>query len=46
MGDVQRLGCGHAQQAEQVLDRIVEVAVVECALESTAEGSDHGTAQQ
>jgi hypothetical protein len=46
MGDVQRLRDGYTQQAKQVLDRVVEVAVVERTLESTAEGADHGTAQE
>jgi hypothetical protein len=46
MGDVLRLAGGQTQQPEQVLDRIVEVGVVEGALEPAAERADHGTAEE
>jgi hypothetical protein len=46
MGDLPRLTGGYTQQAEQVLDRIVQVAVVEGALEPAAERADYRTAEE
>ena len=45
MGDLLRLRGGDTQQAEQVLDGVVQVDVVEGTLEAAAERPDHRTAQ-